>query len=260
MTAKTSWLNQKLNVSGTGGLNWHIRALRSRRQWAPTSEHIASALNLWRPASQELLLIGPSAGWMLPTPWLARFRTVHAFDLDPLAPPLFNRRHTRRLQPIGTQVFHHRIDAIAQLPELLARHPGAAIWFDNVLGQLRYLERDENRLARQLQTIRNQLRHRTWGSVHDWLSGSVQSPPAIASVPSQWVHLNDQGQRVCRADGSVVKTSDEIQRLLVSVNAQGVWQDHGCLEMFPFNTRRCWIPWAFSSQHWHWLELGWVNA
>lgn len=178
----------------------------------------------------------------------------------PPCAPLFNRRHTRRLQPIGTQVIHHRIDAIAQLPELLARHPGAAVWFDNVLGQLRYLERDENRLARQLQTIRNQLRHRTWGSVHDWLSGSVQSPPAIASVPSQWVHLNDQGQRVCRADGSVVKTSDEIQRLLVSVNAQGVWQDHGCLEMFPFNTRRCWIPWAFSSQHWHWLELGWVNA
>jgi hypothetical protein len=260
MKAKTSWLHRKLNVSGTGGLNWHLRALRSRRLWAPTSEHIASALNLWRPQSQELLLIGPSAGWMLPTAWLARFKIIHAFDPDALAAPLFHQRHGRRLKGIGTQVVHHRMDAIAGLPHLLAEHPHAALWFDNVLGQLRYVHRDEVELNEQLKRIRSQLKHRSWGSVHDWLSGAVQSPPPIQSVGCHWVHLNDQGLKVCRADGTNVRTSDEIQRLLASVHANGVWQDHGCQDMFPLNTRRCWIPWSFSAQHWHWLELGWVNA
>lgn len=260
MPDKTSWLNQKLNVSGTGGLNWHLRAFRSRKQWASTCDHIANALNLWRPTTQELLLIGPSAGWMLPTAWLARFRTIHAYDLDALASPLFNRLHTRRLNAIGTTVTHHRMDAIAHLPRLLAEHPQAVIWFDNVLGQLRYVHRDENELGERLRALRSQLRHRTWGSVHDWLSGTVSSPPPMASMSCHWVHLNDQGQRVCRADGSVVKTEEEIQRLLTSVGATGIWQDHGCQELFPLQTRRCWIPWAFSVNHWHWLELGWVNA
>jgi len=125
---------------------------------------------------------------------------------------------------------------------------------------LRYVHRDENELAAQFKRIRHQLKHRSWGSVHDWLSGAVQSPPPVPSIGCHWVHLNDQGLKVCRADGTNVRTSDEIQRLLGSVHANGVWQDHGCQDMFPLQTRRCWIPWAFSADHWHWLELGWVNA
>jgi hypothetical protein len=260
MKAERTGLRHALNVSGTGGLNWHLRALRSRRAWRPTAQAIASALSLWRPKAVELLLIGPSAGWMLPTAWLARFRTIHAYDLDVFAAPLFDFRHSKALKAIGTQVIHYREDAITHLPRLLAEHPQAAVWFDNVLGQLRYIERDEKRLAQQLAAVKAALRYREWGSVHDWLSGTVQSPPAIQNVPARWVHLNDQGRQLALADGTKAKTDEEIQRLLAQVGAVGVWQDHGCLDMLPLNTRRYWMPWAFSSSHWHWLELGWVNA
>ena len=88
----------------SGGVLYHWRALRSARRWAPFRDAVATWLNAWAPVQTELVLIGPSAGHTLPTAWLKRFEHIHAYDLDPLAPPLFRLRHR------GARVCFHRRD------------------------------------------------------------------------------------------------------------------------------------------------------
>jgi type I restriction enzyme R subunit len=80
----------------------------------PTRELIAQFLAQVQPTQTHLLLIGCSAGWMLPTPWLQRFKRIDIYDIDPLVPFLFGLRHGRHLKALGIQVHHHRLDAIAK--------------------------------------------------------------------------------------------------------------------------------------------------
>ncbi|MEY4663053.1 MAG: hypothetical protein RLZZ239_1526, partial [Pseudomonadota bacterium] len=58
----------------------------------------------------QLVLMGASAGWMLPTLWLQQFEEIHAWDIDPLAAPLFKWRHARELQRHGTTLQFHTGD------------------------------------------------------------------------------------------------------------------------------------------------------
>lgn len=62
---------------------------------------------------RQLVLLGASAGWMLPTAWLAQFEEVHAWDIDPLAAPLFRWRHGRHLQSQGTRLQLHTGNGLA---------------------------------------------------------------------------------------------------------------------------------------------------
>lgn len=57
-------------MNPSGGLLWHWRAWRSQALWRPTCEQISTSLAQVAPASSELLLIGASAGWMMPSRWL----------------------------------------------------------------------------------------------------------------------------------------------------------------------------------------------
>ena len=111
--AWATWIRDVANAGGTGGLNWHVHALRSLNRWLPTREKIAQFLAGIEPKQSHLLLIGPSAGWMLPTPWLTRFKQIDVVDIDPLVPLLFRLRHAKGLREHGTQLRFHREDAIA---------------------------------------------------------------------------------------------------------------------------------------------------
>ena len=128
-------LRDLIHAGGTGGLNWHVHAHYSRKRWQPTVQLVDQFLAQVTPKSDHLLLIGGSAGWMMPPSWLARFKRIDAYDIDPLVPWLFDWRHGRRLKALGIEVHHHRLDALVALPEILKEHPHACIWFDNVLGQ-----------------------------------------------------------------------------------------------------------------------------
>jgi hypothetical protein len=50
------------------------------------------------------------------------------------------------------------------------------------------------------------------------------------------------------------------QKLLASVGAKEVWQDHLTTQVFAATTHTTWIPWAFKPNYWHWLQAGWVHA
>jgi hypothetical protein len=243
-------LRDLIHAGGTGGLNWHVHAHYSRKRWQPTIQLIEQFLVQVDPKSEHLLLIGGSAGWMMPPSWLARFKRIDAYDIDPLAPWLFNLRHGRRLQAQGTEVMCHRQDALVSLPELLQQHPKACIWFDNVLGQHRYRIRDEARVERELAELKTTLQGRHWGSLHDVLSGPTDGRLLPAGL-SVWSHhtLAKQGAEAAFS-----------QKLLASVGAKDVWQDHLTSQVFSPHTQTTWMPWAFKSTYWHWLQAGWVSA
>ncbi len=171
-------------MNPSGGLRWHWRAWRSRTLWAPTCKDIATWLAQVQPRSKELILLGPSAGWMLPTDWLLRFERIHAVDIDPWGARFFAYRHGAALQAGGTRWQYQTGDALADLPRLLTVHPQACVMFDNLLGQLRFhAPRWQDPLtftAQQLADIHRLLRGREWGSVHDLLSG-----PALGLASGQ---------------------------------------------------------------------------
>jgi hypothetical protein len=242
-------LRDLIHAGGTGGLNWHLHAHYSRKRWQPTVLLIEQFLAQVDPKSDHLILIGGSAGWMMPTSWLMRFKRIDAYDIDPLAAWLFDWRHSRQLPP-GVPVHHHRQDALASLPDILKEHPQACLWFDNVLGQHRYRIRDEARVERELRELKTTLQGRHWGSLHDVLSGPTDGRLLPAGL-NVWSH------HVSAKQGREPAFS---QKLLASVGAKDVWQDHLTGHVFASDTPTTCIPWAFKANYWHWLQAAWVSA
>jgi len=244
------FMRDLLHAGGTGGLNWHVHAHYSHKRWHPTVQLIAQFFAQIDPKSEHLLLIGGSAGWMMPPSWLTRFKRIDAYDIDPLAAWLFNWRHGTALAAQGIAVQHHREDALLRLPEILQEHPDACLWFDNVLGQHRYRVRDEARVERELGELKTTLTGRHWGSLHDVWSGPTDGRLLPAGL-NVWSHHVSVKQ-------SLVPTFS--QKLLATVGAKDTWQDHLTSQVFAPDTQTTWMPWAFKPNYWHWLQAGWVSA
>ena len=245
-----SFIRDLLHAGGTGGLNWHIHAHYARERWQPTLQLIEQFLAQVHPESDQLLLIGGSAGWMMPASWLTRFKRIDAYDIDPLAAWLFNWRHGRALKAQGIAIHHHRQDALANLPEILQTHPSACLWFDNVLGQHRYRIRDEILVERELGLLKTALKGRSWGSLHDAWSGPTDGRLLPAGL-NVWSH-HVTAKQAMQANFS--------QKLLASVGAKDVWHDHLTSQVFAPETPTTWMPWAFKPNYWHWLQAGWINT
>lgn len=131
-------------------------------------------LNEWQiPLLDGLILIGPSAGYTLPTRWLKTFPEIQAFDFDPLCSVLFRRQHGRL--PI---TFHREnvfwLDgklSVKPLQQILKTYSLMPVLFCNVLGQVLLEgqatpEEWESFLA-QLRCV---LSMRQWASYHDLYS------------------------------------------------------------------------------------------
>ena len=238
-------------MSPSGGLRWHWRAWRSQALWRDTRGQIADWLAQVQPHSDELLLIGASAGWMLPSPWLQRFRRIQVWDLDPLAKPLFAWRHGPALRAALTHWDYHCGDALKALPRLIEKHPQACIFFDNVLGQLRFHAgagpQAATQIEERLRVIKQQLGGREWGSVHDLLSGpGLRFRPGQVLPPARWRLLEP-------------KASPESDAWLAPLGANGQWLDHLTGAVFAPGTPICDIAWPFEPAYWHWLQGGWVS-
>ena len=193
----------------------------------------------------------------MPTTWLQRFARIDAFDIDPLAGMWFRARHASHLRAHGVALHYHRYDAIAHLPALLAQHPKACVWFDNLLGQLRYRFGDTDAAQERLHQLHHDLRTHPWGSVHDAYSGKVQqNPPPITPALTLAFERTDTG--VLHAARPFAHSA-WAQHLLALVGADGEWLDHLTADVLPVHTPGQMIPWAFKPHHWHWLQAGWVT-
>jgi len=80
-----TWLSEAWHAGGTGGLNWHLHAHQSRHRWQATVQALAAYLAGIQTQRRHLLLIGASAGWMMPPTFLQRFDRIDAYDIDTLS-------------------------------------------------------------------------------------------------------------------------------------------------------------------------------
>jgi hypothetical protein len=232
----------------TGGLHWHWQAWRSQARWAATCSEIEKWLMAQAVPTEQLLLMGASAGWMMSTPWLARFKHIQAWDIDPLAGPLFKWRHGAALRAKGVVLHYQTGDALTQLPHLLREQPRATVFFDNVLGQIRFQNSNPQQAEKRLASITRALRGRHWGSVHDRMSGPVLGAWPARELPD--TRHTDQGLK---------NESEETQAWLGAMDAQSPWLDHLTGSVFPDQTRVTNLAWPMKATYWHWLQAGWVT-
>ena len=226
--------------SPSGGVVWHWRALRLRRQWAEFNGNIALWLNQWEHRCTGLLLLGPSAGWCLPDSFLCRFPSIHAVDTDPLAPALFGLVHGRALASSGGKVSWERADICMALERLLEAFPGHALLFCNMLGQ-HALHRPEAGLAEaEIAALGRRLKGRQWASFHDRLSGLWA---ANRPVPQAFI----------------LDATEEAMPLAKRVNAAGEWRDHLTTRVLPSSGARLLLPWRIRPGRLHWIEAGCVG-
>lgn len=238
----------------TGGLRWHVRAFWQRRRWQPTAQRIANWLSHTRPAHAHLLLIGGSAGWMMSSAWLQRFRQIDLIDIDPHAAWLFRMNHGRALRASGTALRFFQRDGLQDLEALLAASPDATIFFDNVLGQHLYRVRDLTQAEAELNQLAQRLAGRDWGSVHDLYSGPVEIGRAAAQPVWRYEGVNEP--RGLTVEG--LRDTPMHKRLLAQVGGHGEWMDHLTSTVFPVGTSSELIAWPFLPTYAHWLQAGWV--
>jgi hypothetical protein len=230
----------------TGGWHWHWRAWRSQARWATASAQLADWLTVQTMPRQQLVLIGASAGWMLPTVWLAQFDEIHAWDIDPLAAPLFRWRHGHALKRQGTTLHLHTGDGLAQMLHVVQAMPHAFFWFDNVLGQLRFTGEPLDAVSCRLHTLQQTLRHVAWGSVHDRMSGPTTAQARLP--PAQ------------QGFAGVAMETPEGQAWLQRMGAISPWLDHLTEQVLPKGTPVQYTAWPFKPGYAHWLEMGWCPA
>lgn len=193
----------------------------------------------------QLVLIGGSAGWMLPTEWLTQFEEVHAWDIDPLAAPLFRWRHGQALKRAGTRLNQHTGDGLAQLDAWTRTLPSAFFWFDNVLGQLRFTDPSPDAVAQRLNHLQRQLKGLAWGSVHDRMSGR-HTPGTHFPV-------------ACHSVAGLAMETPEGQAWLLQMGAISPWLDHLTEGVLPQGTPVQYTAWPFKPRYAHWLEMGWTG-
>ena len=183
--------------SSTGGLVYHLIAWRrAGTTWAPFRARVRVWLSDWREgleqetprdrvdgsASRDLIVFGPSAGWTLPLDLLVRFSRVLFVEPDPVARFLLRRRLPKDVRA----EFISRADLLpwtARRPgvfsEFIAKHPGAAILFSNVLGQIPLIAKRPG--TRMNSEFLSALEARAWASYHDLFSGSADGAELTAS-------------------------------------------------------------------------------
>lgn len=190
----------------------------------------------------------------MPGRWLQRFRRVVLVDVDPHAARLFRFNHARLLRQSGTELLALQVDAMQELDALLADHPQASLFFDNVLGQHLYRVRELERAERELESMAERLSGRDWGSVHDLFSGPVEPGRQPAAPVMSFSAVNTlQGPLVDGLSGTPLH-----KRLLAQVGGRGEWMDHLTSNVFPVGTQTRLIAWPFLPHYAHWLQAGWI--
>lgn len=224
--------------SPSGGLVWHARAARNRWHWRAFCASIEEWLQTWPHGCDKLLLLGPSAGWCLPTRFLCRFRVIRAVDLDPLAPYLFALMHGRHLRLNGTDISWCRANIMHDLEGILSECRGHAILFGNMLGQHRLHCTDIASAEADIGGIAQRLRGQSWASFHDRLSGAWDP---WRELPAGFSHP------VPLASGKLAKHFPRVQ----------VWTDHLTEGLMPADSVCRYLPWPMERTRLHVVEAAW---
>ena len=181
-------------MNPAGGLRYHWRAVRHAHRWASFTQPLAEWLDAWQPTADQLLLVGPSAGWCLSDDLFARFRRIDVLEPDPFGWLILSRR----LHALGLRAHWHEHDYLTADPirveQLAPNFPEHAILFCNVLGQVRFLYPELDDPARATawkDALTRSLAEREWASFHDRLSGPI-APRIMDHAAVSAAGLTDQ--------------------------------------------------------------------
>lgn len=233
-------------LTPAGGLSYHFRAAWfGTKQWGTTRRNVETWLQQWVPIEQHLLLIGPSAGYTLPFPWLGRFEKVTVFEPDPVARWLFRRRWRATLgarAAVKLEFVHE--DYLTHQPERFVaqvdvRAP-AAILYCNLVGQLSHLlatPEKEPLLCRAKGAVTETLRGRSWASYHDRVSSS-RAPKIAALGQTQSGRLSD----------------DELAQFYDGYGEGTILLDHDTEDVFPAHLPHYYFGWELIPGYFHLLE------
>ena len=221
----------------TGGLRWHARALKNWRLHEPFRREVHAFLAHWQPPTADVVLVGPSAGWSLPSSFLSRFSRLTFIELDRAAPLFFRLRHGRILRANERSSRWILGDFTVHLRPVIEAQPGCAVLFCNVLGQLG-LERAD--YESQLAVLPQSLSGHPWASFHDRFSTAI----AQSQLPALDAFSTDQPLDA---------------RALQNLGLTGQWTDHGTGQLLMPGVMRRYIPWQITSRRFHWVEAGSVG-
>ncbi|MEY3015260.1 MAG: hypothetical protein RIT45_3995 [Pseudomonadota bacterium] len=231
-----AWMRAAFNAAG--GVFWHLEAWRfSRRRWRAYRRRIRGWLEGWRPSERRLLLVGPSAGWVLDRRLFDRFDVVVALDPDPLSPWLFRRRFRQAQVAFSADdYFGPREDAlrIDRLDALFDAYPDHAVLFCNVLSQLPGLfpeatgatsdpPTDTPRFRDWKRRLRQRLSERSWASFHDRLSSDRAPAQEVLALPAELDSLAlaercyhvEEGEAIAVFDHQLTDIAPDLPRHLV---------------------------------------------
>lgn len=187
-------LSGLFNVAG--GLPYHALARRYHRMlWSDYASRVEQSLVRWAPPADELVVVGPSGGWLLPQSLLDRYVRVTAIEPDPMARWLLRRRFPGvawsfdvhdYFTPYGDRPWREGLHRLAE------RYPDQPIYFAEFLGQFIGLypdavAREEGdavveapAFAAWKEEFRQVFRHRPVFSSHDRLV--ARQPPHTSFV------------------------------------------------------------------------------
>jgi hypothetical protein len=157
----------------SGGLVYHARALRYREGlWAPFRAALADWLARVLPPSEELVLVGPSAGHCLPLAQLAKFHRIVLLEPDPLARQLLAWRLGAAALIVESRdvLVEPLLSGKLGLDAVLELRPRASVLFCNLLGQVPLVlaDADQQLFASEFRRrLLPRLSGRHWASFHD---------------------------------------------------------------------------------------------
>lgn len=196
----------------------------------------------WVSGRDDLVLVGPSAGYALSAAFLETFRTVTALDPDPLALGLLRLRFPKVRWRFSTRDFFlgpkRRLNP-RSFTALAAAYPGAAFLFCNVLGQLPFLAKDDpNRRFDWAHDFAAFQQTHSWASFHDLWSATAATPHGTWRPPPL------PGER--RIIESVKKFGLEGRQVEI--------RDHDTSDLFDARADRLLWTWQITKSELHLLE------
>lgn len=210
-------------IHPSGGLVYHLRARRHGDMlWRAYLAEIALWLRDWRPNTEHLVLIGPSAGYSLSQDFLTTFGRVTALEPDALARILLRRRF-----PSVRFEFAGPMARLAQLP---VEYPGAAYLFCNVLGQ----DWTDAAAPDWRREFHDSLAGTAWASYHDIVSTTRRPDfPGSLDLPA----------------------APDFDALLARfwMGGELVVEDHATHGLFPERPRR-YVIWPLNPERFHLIE------
>lgn len=245
-------------ISPTGGLHYHFKAWRYRVSlWHPFREKLHQQLNNWSSvararnasAMNELVIIGTSGGYTLPTEWLCGFSKVIAYDVDPLAPLFFKKVHESvnvhwrwqdafftRNKISGRKAT--RTLSASPITHILRGHFNSMILFSNVLGQLPLMHPvTENEMKLFGEGLCQALHGLNWASYHDLYSVEPLPLKLHPSELGEFKSLNEfSGLIQQQAPGRTLSVFDHMTENLLP-------------------TRGVNLPWSLTPKNFHVVEF-----